>query len=798
MQLRVPRPYGAFTPVPLLQDTNENFDPNMGLAGEGIRVADEPLATQLRHVANGDSAAFWRLWEEHEKYLYRICLHQLGGVQEEAEDALGVLMVKLLEQLPRYADRIQNLKAWLTRITYNLCIDIRRERNRTWNLENVDELTATGSPALLSSSESPEEATLRRERRRYIDRAIDDLALKLRVPFLLHHLYDLPYNKIATRLAISPENARKRGQLARSILQDRLKQDLAGSTRPAQQCEKSDWDVCLRPYMVAEQVANSVFEKIPAETVAVRLVNVVLNSGVERSFYIHLDHPPLKLYPKIERVTRYTGDHPSGWKKRLELAQLLYEAGQWKGAIQEYRRVLEKQPGLIHVYVALGNVLDLIEDELASIAAYQQALAIAQEPATRHHISGLIEIRRRNYQRAISEFEVATQIEPDHAVHWHHLAIVYLLEDSPLEALGCFEESLKINPNDVAALTHLPYLLLDLGRMGEAERCLDRVLRLHPANVLSVKCLADCRSRRRWVFGSEGKKTLGMIRVALRLAPESPEIQDLLASYHLCRGEWKEGIALMRTFTEQHRSCPEGWTYYANILFRTGDSRAAAEAVKRACRLDVHSWEANSTACEILSWQDPTSELRQLLEKMLETFPGRWRMWVEVGFAWIRGFKDGERAAAISARAPQLRPRLADAWFQHSQVLTLSGRYHEAIMSAEVGWKWLPDGEDGSQSVPAAFGLAKNYIFINAMGRGLPWISEAERRLPDLIAFRPAEGNFWQGKLLELTGDKRGALQAFRKSLELNLFYPIRHEAETAISRLTSPLSKRARTFPVK
>ena len=58
MQLRVPRPYGAFTPVPLLQDTNENFDPNMGLAGEGIRAADEPLATQLRHVASGDSAAF--------------------------------------------------------------------------------------------------------------------------------------------------------------------------------------------------------------------------------------------------------------------------------------------------------------------------------------------------------------------------------------------------------------------------------------------------------------------------------------------------------------------------------------------------------------------------------------------------------------------------------------------------------------------------------------------------------------------------------------------------------------------
>jgi RNA polymerase sigma factor (sigma-70 family) len=764
----------------------------------GQKTAEEGTwEVQLQALAGGDFSAFWRLWEEHQPYLYRVCLQHLGGVQEDAEDALSRLLIKLWDLLPRHAGSIKNLRAWLTRITYNLCIDIHRERKQTRNTKSIDDLTAAEGDALLRLIESPEEAALRQEIQGYLYHGVNDLTPKLRIPFLLHFLDDVPYSEIAAQLAISPENARKRGQLARGVLRNRLKNYVSGAEGPAYQDVSGDFDSFLEPAL-AKSTSDSPGKKGRTPTVALRLVNVVLNSGVERSFCVPLDHKPLKLHPKIDSVTRYTSDHPTGWKKRLELAQLLYEAGQWQQAVEEYRRVLEKQPRLIHVYLDLGNVLDLMERKSDSIATYQKALTIVEEPATRHHISGLLETRRGNHQKAISEFQEAAQIEPLHAAHWHHLAVVYLLEDSSLEALGCFEESLKIDPHDVAALTHLPYLLRDLGRLLEAERYLETALKLHPENVLSMKCLADLRSERRWVFGQEGKKTLALIRDATRLAEGSPEIQHSLATYHLCCGDWDEGIAVLRTFTEEHPSSPEGWAYYAKVLFQTGDLESAAAAVKRARWLDLSAWEVNVAACEILSWQGATPELLQLLEEMLERFPRRWKAWTKVGLAWLTALKDPERAAAISSRGPQLQPRLADTWFQHSKLLALAGKYHEAIICAEVGWQRLAEDEDGSQSVPAAIGLAENHILVEEVGSEQAWLHEAAKRLPGFVTLNPAEGSYWQGRSFELKGEKPAALQSYVEALRHNLFYPLRREAAEAVDRLATPLSKRARLFPVR
>jgi RNA polymerase sigma factor (sigma-70 family) len=747
--------------------------------GEAEHRVNELPDVELQPLARGDTDAFWRLWEEHEKYLYRICLRQLGGIQEEAEDALSLLMVKLLDLLPRYTDRIQNLRAWLTRITYNLCIDIRRELNRTRNLESIDELAAIESVELRSLSESPEEAALQQESRRYIYHAIDDLPVKLRLPFLLHHLDDWSYNEIAARLAISPENARKRSQLARAVLHETLEKYLSGTAKHCPHSEPGDLDTCLQHF-------SSVQTPTPSRQTNVRLVNVVLNSGVEKSFCIPLAHKPVKLYQKIERAMRYTSNHPGGWKKRLELAQLLYEAGEWREAIQEYERVLEKQPGLLHVYLDLGNVLDLMDNKLDSIATYHKALQIVREPASRCHINGMIALRRGHYRKAIKEFQQATQIEPDQVGHWQNLAMVHVLRESPLDAIQSFNETLKIDPRDLDALTHLPRLLNDLGRIKEANRHVDEALILHEENVLLIKSLADYRSQRRLVFGSEGRKTLSLIKNALRLAGEAPEVQESLALFHLCRGEWNEGVAVLSSFAHAHRSCPEAWCYYAKALMQSGDAQAAAEAIRHACLLEPDSWRINLVASEIWSRRGPTLELRRLLENILEKFPERWSSWAKAGWACVVGLGEVERACVLSAHAPQLQPQLADPWFQHSKVLALAGRREEAITAAQVGWRWLPRDEDGWQSVPAALGLAENYRLINLEEREQAWIDEGVRRLPGLIAVNPAEGYFWQGKFLELAGDKAGALQAFTKSLAENLFYPIRQDAEAAISRLVS------------
>jgi len=600
-------------------------------------------------------------------------------------------------------------------------------------------------------------------------------------------LHDLPYNEIAARLDLSPENARKRSQLARLVLQESLEKYFSGETRPSQKRDQKDFDNCL-------PLSGSAESSAPVRQTAMRLVNVFVKPGVERSFCLHLNHRPSKLYPKIERVTRYTLNHPGGWKKRLELAQLLFEAGEWQSAIQQYQQVLERQPRLLEAYFDLGKVHDLMDNKLDSIATYERALQIAGEPATRHQLKGLIELRQGNYSTAVTEFEEAIQIQPNQVSHWHNLAMTHVLRDSPLVALGSFKESLKIDPGDEKALTYLPELLRKLARVSEAERYVDESLRLRSENVLSIKSLVDYRCQRRLVFGNHGRKTFALIKDALRIAGESPQVQESLALFHLCRGEWDKGVAVLRNFADEHRLSPAAWYHYAKALLQTGDHVTAAEAIRQGQCLDPESWKISLLACRIFSYHGATPELRAVVEDLVRRFPERWTTWAKAGWALMVGFNEPDGACATSAHGPRLQPQLPDSWFQHSKVLGLAGRYEEAIAAAEVGWRWLPEDEDGSQSVPAAVRLAENYILINARERADLWLSEASRRLAGMITFRPADGYFWEGKLLELSGDRRGAVTAFTAAIKHHLFYPERAEAETSV-RLESRSANGERSF---
>jgi len=191
-----------------------------------LRLADrlagaEAGCLQLRFIAQGDAAAFWRLWVAHQKYLYAICLRQMEGFPEDAEDALSRAMLKALDKLPDYAAKIANPKAWLTKLTYNVCLDMHRERKRRPVCVGLIEETIWPDEHPAFSVASPlEEGLFQREKCAYICRAVGTLPLRLREPFVLRFFHELPHQEIARRLTISADNVRKRIQQARALLQD--------------------------------------------------------------------------------------------------------------------------------------------------------------------------------------------------------------------------------------------------------------------------------------------------------------------------------------------------------------------------------------------------------------------------------------------------------------------------------------------------------------------------------------------------------------------------------------------------
>ncbi len=523
---------------------------------------------------------------------------------------------------------------------------------------------------------------------------------------------------------------------------------------------------------------------------ATHMVQLTQPTGVELNAYLILDNKITRQEIKLKTLSKYVQQHPQGWKKRLEVAELLYAMGRWEDAVEEYRQVLKRQPHLIDVRLQLGKMLHLMAREAEAIDVYESALFLSRNVATRQHITGLIESCRQHHHSAVKTFESATSLEPDNMAHWLALGQAYLEIESPVSALRAFDTILKLNPDDIVALSHSYDALMAVGHFQEAGRRVSRALELAPDDIRVRKQMAARRVYIGLISGEEGKQTRQMIRGVLQLAPHAADACELLAYYHIFRGEWEKGVALLQEFTQEHPNNPGGWYHYARCLFHTGNSQLAAEAILKAYTLYQNDCEIYRTLCDILPAAGRLEELQPLVAEMLQRFPERWSVWVTAGRVLVESFQDIQGGCAISAKGTQLQPQLADSWFRHGRVLALAGRHQEAVEALEQGWQLLPKEGGYLRSVQAAVWLGESYRAIGDQATSRNWYEEACKRSKELLNFNTATAYYWQGRALSALGDVAGAMQAHQTALSCQLLHPARGEVKEALKRLQTMAQK--------
>ncbi|MEG4025551.1 sigma-70 family RNA polymerase sigma factor [Microcoleus sp. S13C4] len=183
---------------------------------------------------------FWQHWQQYREYLYRCCIKWMGNLTD-AEDALSRAMLKAWEKVQKFAGKIVNFKAWLTKLTRNLCVDIYRERDRNAKrVENIEVYTSIEEKGLVSPDGTPESTLETDEKKNVICGAIDNLPTRLRETFILHFHQELSYPEIAKKQKISYQNVCKRISQARKILQEELRGYFIGE-------EETDRDKSVPP-----------------------------------------------------------------------------------------------------------------------------------------------------------------------------------------------------------------------------------------------------------------------------------------------------------------------------------------------------------------------------------------------------------------------------------------------------------------------------------------------------------------------------------------------------------------------
>jgi RNA polymerase sigma factor (sigma-70 family) len=101
------------------------------------------LITLVERATQGDAAALGHLVTEHWRFVYTICLSQVGH-PAEAEDLTQEVFVRVSHDLAELRDPAKFLP-WLRQVTRNVCRMWRRRQRAT--PEPLDAIAEVGDPA---------------------------------------------------------------------------------------------------------------------------------------------------------------------------------------------------------------------------------------------------------------------------------------------------------------------------------------------------------------------------------------------------------------------------------------------------------------------------------------------------------------------------------------------------------------------------------------------------------------------------------------------------------------------------
>lgn len=724
----------------------------------------------------GDSLA--AVWQEYAPELRERCRFWMGE-PADAEEAFSRATTHILLHLSPSSRTILDLRSWLLRLTYNVCMDLHRERKRRRE-ESLEDLCGAGAdriPALVAPGD-PEQQFLQSELKSYLMRRIWSLPKHFQEP-ILRRAARQSYREIADALGIREPNARKRVQTAREILCQALHDYRTGRVSTVRPVAGS------RPDSEAEAT-------VPPEREwglrALRPV-VVHVQGIEIDVVLPLCSSPQRLSSRrLQAAQRYLEQHPHGWRGALRVARLLRESGRLVDAIPYYRSVVERAPRRIEIRFELASSLELSGRRQEALTVYGEALRWARGEVEILYLRALEAGCRGDGPSMEAHLTRALERAPGDPTLLAIRAEGRWRAGRPAEVIEDVGTLLEQSPDDEIGLTRGHDALTAAGWVREASRRSCRAAEIH-ASVSGLGQWIVHRCRAGQVWGQEGKKTHQLLGKLLRLDGLRAETHACLARYHLARGEQSQAEEALERFLVRHPRQGRGWAEKARALFRMGRYADAGSSIRRALEL-APGREAWLLACRILPWVASPAEVLSIAEQSLRRFPDDWLATTAAARA-LAGFSAArEPALELALQATRLQPRLPESWFLYGSLLQRWTGSREAVALLEEGWRLLPAGDGFLQSTPAALLRAECLRDLGDTGGSLVWYRHALDHAHAARAIDPALALTWEARAHLGLGEPQAARQALSAALRTGLLHPLRQIVETALDMPVNKLSQ--------
>jgi len=174
-------------------------------------------------------------------------------------------------------------------------------------------------------------------------------------------------------------------------------------------------------------------------------------------------------------------------------ARRFIERGDYDKAIEIYKYILVRYDDDIvaieYANAYLGDIfltlqkLDPAEDHI------KKAISFSPEKPGYHYILGFISSNKRQWDKAIAEFEIAVAKEPDNGEYLRGLAWAVYSSGDVAKGLASLEKASRLAPTDANILTDLAVAYLSSINIDKATEYAERAVRLDPINAMAQNVL---------------------------------------------------------------------------------------------------------------------------------------------------------------------------------------------------------------------------------------------------------------------------------------------------------------------